>query len=85
MDDDKHRILGVHVTERVKRAADVQSVLSKHGRIIRTRLGLHHVHNDFGLILLELYGEERECEEMHAALAAIEGVEVKEMVFEHLS
>lgn len=81
--DDKHRILGVHVSKRVNRAANVQAVLSEYGMIIRTRLGLHQVHGDYGVILLELYGEEHVCGELKDKLAAIDGVDVQEMVFDH--
>ena len=84
---EKHIILGVHITDRVQHATEVQAVFTEFGRGIKTRLGLHRVDanacSPAGLILLELCGEEARCDEMAAKLNAIEGVEAKKMVFEH--
>ena len=41
-----HRIVGIHVTDRAQAAGRVQEILSKYGKNIRTRLGLHDVHDD---------------------------------------
>jgi hypothetical protein len=82
-----HVILGVHVTDRMKRALDVQKLFSEYAPHIRTRLGLHQVYDDEcvpgGIILLELVGDRGRCEELAAKLDAFEGVEVQKMVFEH--
>jgi hypothetical protein len=84
---DKHIILGVHITDRLERAGDVQEVFSTFGCHIKTRLGLHEVSDNEcspnGLILLEMIGPEEMVEECEAALAAIDGVEVQKMVFDH--
>ena len=84
---DKHTILGVHVTDRLKEAVEVQRVLTEFGGMVRTRLGLHEVEKSTdspaGVLLLEVVGEDAKIEAMSDALAAIEGVEVKSMVFEH--
>ena len=37
----KHHICGVHITERLEHALQVQQVLTEFGRNIKTRLGLH--------------------------------------------
>ena len=85
--DGKHHIIGIHVTDRVQRAGEVQKILSEYGTYIRTRIGLHHVNHEKcspnGLILVEVLGDDRLCDEMRTRLGAIEGVEVKEMVFDH--
>ena len=82
-----HVILGVHISDRVKKVPDVQKVLTQFGCNIRTRIGLHHVDDQScsprGLILLELYGDEKVFGELSCTLSAIEGVEVQKMVFEH--
>ena len=39
----KHIILGVHITDRLKEAVEVQKLLTVFGRYIKTRLGLHEV------------------------------------------
>lgn len=83
---DKHIILGVHVTERLTKAVEVQALLSQYGCNIKTRLGLHEVGNvcsPNGLLLLEMWGEDEVCFELADKLAAIEGIEVQRMVFTH--
>ncbi len=84
---DTHRLMGVHITERVEHAGDVQQVLTRFGCQIRTRLGLHEadagVCSPNGLILLDLVDDEAVTEELKAALTAIEGVDVQTMVFDH--
>ncbi len=83
----KHIILGVHITNRVEHVAQVQKVLSDYGCDIKTRLGLHEANAEYcssnGLILLELLDNDSKKNELSAALQAIDGVEVKEMVFTH--
>ena len=83
----KHIILGVHITDRMKRAVDVQKLFSEYGCHIKTRLGLHDVGKDYcapgGLVLLEMLGAEKTCLELAKKLAKVEGVEVQTMVFAH--
>jgi hypothetical protein len=84
---ENHTILGVHITDRVKRAKDVQLLFTEFGCNIKTRLGLHHVEGDAcspnGLILLELTGAAAQQAAFAAKLAQIEGVQVQQMVFTH--
>ncbi len=79
-------ILGISVYDRKKEVGEVQKVLTKFGCSIKTRLGMHEVSDDFcsksGLIILELFGEVKDQEKLEKKLNAIEGVEVKKMVFE---
>lgn len=83
----EHVILGVHITNRVKCVPDVQALLSKFGCSIRTRIGLHDVHDDYcspsGMILLEMSGEKKAIKKLEKKLKAIGGVDVQKMVFEH--
>jgi len=83
----KHIVLGVHITDRLKNAPAVQALLTEYGCHIKTRLGLHETDGDpcspNGLLLLELVGAEKRCDELMTRLAAIEGIEVQRMVFEH--
>ena len=85
--DGKHCIVGVHITDRVKNAGEVQKVLTEYGCSIKTRIGLHDVREDFcstnGVILLEILGGDAVCSQMRSRLSAIEGVQVQAMVFEH--
>ena len=83
----RHLIFGVHVNDRVHRVPDVQKLLTEYGCYIKTRIGLHHVDDNAcsprGLILLKMFGDESKCHELSAKLSGMEGVEVKEMVFDH--
>ena len=78
-------ILGIHVSDRVKKAELIQPVLSKFGCTIRTRLGLHDITEEFsspnGMILLELTGDPDEYIKLENELLNIEGLEVKRMIF----
>lgn len=82
----QHLVFGVHVSDRVKEAADVQRLLTEYGCHIRTRIGLHQVTEGLcatgGLILLEMYGCQDKCQELADKLNALEGVCVKQMCFE---
>jgi hypothetical protein len=83
----KHTILGVHITDRVKRVRAVQKVFTEHGCFIKTRIGLHDAGGDCcsstGLILLEVVGADGKTREMVKQLKAIAGVDVKKMEFAH--
>jgi hypothetical protein len=82
-----HYILGVHITDRLKEAVRVQSLLTEYGQHIKTRLGLHEINptaaTPQGVLILELVGDESACEHLAGKLQAIEGVEVQKMVFTH--
>ena len=83
---EQHIILGVHITDRLKNAVEVQRLFSEYGCNIKTRLGLHEVHNvcsPNGVVILEMYGDEKVCFELADKLAAIRGIEVQKMVFKH--
>lgn len=82
-----HIILGVHITERATHVPEVQKVFTKYGCNIKTRLGLHEVSENFcspnGLIILELVGDPKQCDNLIKELTAIEGIEIKTMKFSH--
>jgi hypothetical protein len=87
MAKDTHYIVGIHVDDRIKRASDVQQLLTDYGCNIKTRIGLHEVTGQFcagfGLILLEMIGEPLKVKELAQKLDAIDGVSVQQMVFDH--
>ena len=62
-------------------------MFTEFGCNIKTRLGLHEVTDDYcsteGVVILELLGGPEVRRDMAAKLAAIDGIEVKEMVFAH--
>lgn len=81
-----HLIFGVHITDRLTRASEVQALLTEYGTCIKTRLGLHELEAapaPRGLLLLEMFGDKSRCEELKTKLGAIPGVEVQEMHFSH--
>ncbi len=87
MKQDNHIILGVHVTDRVKKTPHIQELFAEYGCHIKTRLGLHEVSTSFcspnGLILLEMLDEPAVAEELQKKLNAIEGVDTQMMTFRH--
>lgn len=81
-----HVIVGIHITNRVKRAGAVQKILTEYGAYIKTRLGLHEVEGNLaanGIILLEMVGNERQGLTILKKLNAIPGIEAKKLVFSH--
>jgi hypothetical protein len=84
---DSHKILAVHITDRMKDAAAVQKVFTEFGCNIRTRVGLHDVAGDVcapgGVVILELVGPATITGEIAGRLSAITGVEVQKVEFVH--
>lgn len=82
-----HIILGVHITDRLHHVDTVQHLLTEYGCSIRTRLGLHEADKGFcspnGLLLLEMTDDMANADTLAAKLNAVEGVDVKKMVFDH--
>ena len=82
----KRCVLGLLVTNRVVNATEVQKVLTECGCSIKTRIGLHEVDNNIcspaGLILLELFGDDKAYDEVEGKLKDIKGLQVQKMVFE---
>ncbi|MGD0836541.1 MAG: hypothetical protein ABSB49_07850 [Polyangia bacterium] len=82
-----HRIVGIHITDRAINAAEVQQILSKYGKNIRTRLGLHEVSDDAaapsGLIVLEAVGSNQEIDTLSDELRRLKGIQVQSMFFSH--
>ena len=81
-------VLGIYISDRIKETKRVQSVLTKFGCSIKTRLGLHEVTDDYcatsGMIILELTGDLVECQKLEDELLRLESVEVKKMVFKQV-
>lgn len=79
-----HTIMGILVDNRNACAPKVQEILTKHGCIIKARLGLHEVDEkqcyDEGLIILQLCGSDGEIEELQKELNSLERVKAKKFV-----
>jgi hypothetical protein len=82
-----HVIFGVHITNRIKDAIDIQRVFTEYGCNIKTRLGLHETGPGYcapaGLVLLEVVGDEPTIEAFYQALDKIDGVQMQRMTFTH--
>ncbi len=82
-----HRIVGVHITDRATQAGEVQGILTKYGKNIRTRLGLHEISEESaspnGLIILEAVGSNQEIDALSDELRRLKGVQVQSMFFSH--
>ncbi len=79
----KHTIFGVHVNQRVENVPAVQTILSKYGCNIRTRLGIHDADSTScspdGLLLVDVFGAE--TEDFYRELQSLKGVDVQRMDF----
>lgn len=82
---EKHMIVGIHVSDRVKKSSDVQKIFTEYGCNIKTRIGLHDANDNVcapnGVIVLEMVGDEGTCNEMVQKLGAHDGIDVQTMVF----
>ena len=84
---DPHIVFGIHISNRVQNAVEVQKVFTEFGCNIKTRVGLHDVAGDVcapgGVVILELVGPATITGEVAGRLDAISGVEVQKIEFAH--
>jgi hypothetical protein len=82
-----HFIVGIHIHDRMKQAPALQKALSEYGCHIKTRIGLHETSEEFcsptGIVLLEMTGDRKTLDAFVRRAGAIDGIEVKKMVFSH--
>ena len=82
-----HIILGIHIGDRLQKAASVQAVFTEYGCNIKTRIGLHDVDANVcspsGVVLIEFFGDGDQAGAMMDKLNEVEGVQVEKMVFGH--
>ena len=87
MKKENHVILAIHIQDRIKKAGDVQQILTDYGCSIKTRLGLHEVSESVcsgtGIIILELVGPTKHMKDLMTKLKKIKGIEVKALIFKH--
>lgn len=79
-------IMGIQIEDRDNDAVRVQELLTKHGCIIKTRLGLHEAAGTMcsskGLIILEFVsGSDSEVTELESELNKLKNVLVRRMEF----
>ncbi len=84
---DELKIIGLLITDRIKEAGMTQKALTKHARIIKSRLGFHEVNEDkcsrVGFILLQVTGNTEEFDQLVNDLSAIGGLEIQKMIFKY--
>ncbi|WP_026894658.1 hypothetical protein [Clostridiisalibacter paucivorans] len=84
----KKIVLGIQVDNRFDNVSQVQNLLTKHGCIIKTRLGLHQQKEydqdctEKGLIILELVNNCGDrCKELEEELSKLDNIIVRKMEF----
>ncbi|HCF70379.1 MAG TPA: hypothetical protein DER33_02095 [Syntrophomonas sp.] len=74
-------IMAIKTNDRPDHAPDVQEILTSYGCNIKTRVGFHDVSEDQcsmdGLIMLQLFGKEKDIQALFDELDTVEGVKVK--------
>lgn len=78
-------IMGIEIQNREELAVQVQGLLTKHGCVIKTRLGLHETGNfcsPSGLIILEFAPDDKgEYDLLEKELNELDGVVARRMEF----
>lgn len=80
-------IMGIQIGDREQDAIKVQELLTRHGCLIKTRLGLHETAlegqcSSKGLIILEfISGKEEEIKQFEKELNLLESITVRQMIF----
>jgi hypothetical protein len=81
-----YHLMGILISKRNACAHTVQDILTKHGCIIRVRLGLHDGIGDScteeGLVILQLAGEIDEINALRDELNAVTGVTAEALKLE---
>lgn len=79
----KTTIMAITIDGRDNHAPKVQEILTEHGCIIKTRIGLHETEEDScspkGLIILQIFAEKADVDVLENELTTIEGVHVNKM------
>ncbi len=78
-------ILGVLLRKRTRTSESFQEILSRHGCIIKTRIGIHQTSNNVcspdGVILLDVVGSESDIQALENDIKSLEGAEIQKMSF----
>jgi hypothetical protein len=79
-----YNVIAVKVANREGSAQDLQKVLTRHGCLIKVRLGLHDMPPDScspsGLLLMEVEGENAEIKQFLTELNGLREVSAKHIV-----
>ncbi len=76
-------VFGIKLLNRINTATDFQSIITKYGCSIKTRIGLHEVADGVcspsGVILLEFIGQD--ADDFEKEVSALGDVKIQKMVF----
>ena len=79
------KVIGIKIIDRIKEAGLTQEILSRHAKVITTRLGFHEVTDEVcsreAYIILHIKGDPADSEELKLELKALGGIELREMTF----
>jgi len=74
-------LMAIHIGGRTNHATQVQEILTKYGCNIKTRVGFHDTDENHcsadGILILQLFGEENERQDMLDELNALHEVSAK--------
>jgi len=80
-------VFGILLSKRTDSAPKFQEIITKHGCIINTRIGLHHASKSScplgGVILLDLIGEDQEIQALENDLKTLPEIQIQKMGFTH--
>jgi hypothetical protein len=68
------KILGIRLRQQSESTLQLQNILTKHGCVIKTRLGLNDTDGNEGIIILELTGSDTEIKSLENELNKISGL-----------
>lgn len=76
-------IMGIQLLERTEESTDFQSIISRYGNIIQTRIGLHETAVDSsGIIELDLVDNtDSKVENLEKELSEIGDINIQKMIF----
>lgn len=78
-------LMAIKIDGRIAKAPHVQEILTEYGCNIRTRIGFHETNEDHcsmdGVLILQLFGEKKEINDMMGELNGLEGVSPKIIEF----
>lgn len=79
-------ILALLISDRVKEAGSVQTIISRYTSVIRSRLGFHELTeascSRVGIIILQLNGDVHLQRQLEEELRHVRGIEVKRISFD---
>jgi hypothetical protein len=78
-------LMAIKIDGRIAEAPHVQEILTKYGCNIKTRIGFHETNEDHcsmdGVLILQLFGDEKNANDMMDELSKLEGVSPKIIEF----